>query len=436
MTLRETGPASSVGFRRRQQRRESANVFLGENPLIGALDLGQAQHAVWFADKKLEVIDRFMVPHSREGIERFLMKAETQRLSGGFERLVVFMEATSHFWENVANVLEQRGVAYRTVATLAVAREREITHLTYAKGDYRDAELIAGLGAKGQWLHRTLGCEPLWLELGTLAREHELLLELEIAEKNRIGAFLELAAPEFLAVFRDPMRKTARAVLRRITRPAADLPRTFAAVAERTRATDGRRLHHGKARAFAAALEAAPSYGVERLLAPTLARVGCALDRFEAFLDLRTDLRARLVALYEATPYRAVLDTIPGVAPESHALLLGFVGDPKQYDRATCLVKLAGTEPRENASGKGEGSHAIARRGRAALRWVVHRIVIALARNNDAFAAYLRRLVDRPDSPLKWPQAVVATGNKYLRLVHHLCVAGEPYDSSKLASHD
>jgi hypothetical protein len=27
----------------------------------------------------------------------------------------------------------------------------------------------------------------------------------------------------------------------------------------------------------------------------------------------------------------------------------------------------------------------------------------------------------------------VAAGNKYLRLVHHLCVMGEPYDASKLA---
>ena len=42
---------------------------------------------------------------------------------------------------------------YRTVASLSVDRQREIEHLTYAKSDYRDAELIARLGAEGEGLH-------------------------------------------------------------------------------------------------------------------------------------------------------------------------------------------------------------------------------------------------------------------------------------------
>jgi transposase len=427
-------PKESVGFRRRRERRERAKALLDGKPLIAALDLGKRKHAVCLADRELTLFDRFTVAHSREGLTRFLERARAEQKTRGLDRLVAFMEPTSHFWRNVASFFEENGVTYRTVSPLAVNRSREIEHQTYAKGDYRDAEIIADLGAKGRWLHRQLGRDPLWLQLDALAREHELLLEAEIAERGRVRCYLELAVPEFLESFKEPLGKTACAILRRLTHPASDVPKTFAELVARAEKTEGHRLQRGKLRALVAMLGAAPSYGVESALLPTLARLGPALDRFEFLREQRACVRARLVALYETTSYRKTLDTIPGVGPESHALLLGLIGDPKQYDRATCLAKLPGTEPRENASGEGEGSHSIARRGRSALRWVVHRIVIGLSHSNDQFATYTKRLMSREKNPLKWPQAAVATGNKYLRLVYHMCHEGKPYDPAKLTA--
>lgn len=423
----------TVGFRRRREKRARAAAFLAGDPLIVALDLAKRRHAVWLAKRDLTPIKRFMVEHSPEGLAKLLERADSFRKEHGLDRCIVFMEATSYFWQNVANVLEARGIPYRTVAPLAVDRQREIEHLTYAKGDYRDAELIARLGAGGQWLERVLDRDPLWIELRALAYEHEGLIEAEVAEQLRVRCLLGLAVPEFLECFADPLGNTARALLKRLTRPAP-LPATFAALRERCTDVSGHRVMRGKIRAFVARLEAAPSFGVERVLAATLARVGLAVDRFELLAEQRKDLRARIVALYEKTPYQKILDTIPGVVPENHGLLLGLVGDPTRYDRATCLVKLAGTEPRENHSGDGEGSHSISRRGRSPLRSVVFRIVFGFARGNPEFTAYMTRLRRREKNPLSWHQAAVATGNKYLRLVHTLCTRRETYDPTKLGA--
>lgn len=351
----------------------------------------------------------------------------------GADRLIVFMEATSYFWQSVANFLESRGIVYRIVSPLAVDRQREIEHLTYAKGDYRDAELIVRLGANGQWVECVLGHDPLWMELDALAREHEALLKAEVRERQRVRSFLELGLPEFLECFQDPLKKTPQTLLRKLTRRPEEIPATVAQLLERAAAIEGVRLLAGKLRALKARLELGPSYGVERLLAFVLARIGLAVERFDLLRDQREGVRARLVALYRTTPYGPVLDTIPGVSPESHALLLGFIGDPKRYDRATCLVKLAGTEPRENQSGRAEGSHSISRRGRSALRYLLHRIVLPLKRANMEFAAYFEHFLKRDKNQLSWHQAAVAAGNKYLRLVYHLCVSGEPYDPSKLS---
>jgi len=426
----------SIGFRRRQAKRKRAKAFLAGNPLLVGIDLAKRHHAAWIAGRDLTPIRRFMVAHNHEGLETLLRRVERDRGAGGFDRVIAFMEPTSHFWENVANFLEAQGIAYRTVSPLAVCRQREIEHITFAKGDYRDAELILRLGAQGQWLYRTSERDPLWRRLRALANEHETLLVYERQECLRIQSLLELVLPEFFEYLADPFKKTAWALLVRLSHPAAEIPTTFKEVRQRISMTRGYRLHRTKLRALAARLEAAPTYGVEPALASSLERIGLGLDRLQLVRDQLEDVRTRLVALYHQTPYQKVLDTIPGVRQESQALLLALTGDPARYDRATCLVKLAGTEPRENHSGQAEGSHSISHRGRASLRYVLFRITMGLRSGNPEIAAYIERLCNRTNNPLKWTQALVAAGNKYLRLVYRLCVDGKPYDRSKLLRRD
>lgn len=422
----------TVGFRRRRAKRERAVAFLAGAPLLVGLDLAKRRHAVWIVKGDLTPIKRLMVEHSHEGITKLLDLVEKMRVEGGHDHTRFFMEATSYYWENVANLLESRGLDYRLVSPLSVDRQREIEHQTYAKGDYRDAELIVRLGQHGQWLERRLERERIWLDLRALTREHEILLEAEIAERQRVRSLLGLALPEVFEHFQNPLRKTARALIKRLTRPTSELPATFAALRERAREVEGHYLARGKLRALIARLDAEPLFGVERALAPSLARLGLSVDRYEFFAEQREEVRRRLVELYEKTPYRRVLDTIPGVGPESHALLLGMVGDPKCYDRATCLPKLAGIEPRENHSGEAEGRHSISRRGRSALRHLLYRIVSGLNVANEELGGYLQRLRKREKNPLSWPQAVVATANKYLRVVHHMCIHDRVYDPAKL----
>lgn len=427
------GSRESVGFRRRRERRERAAAFLAGTPLLVGLDLAKRRHAAWLGRSDMTPIRRSMIDHSLEGMDRLLLLVEEERRQAGADRALFFMEPTSYFWQNVANVLEARGHAYRLVSALSVDRQREIEHQTYAKGDYRDAELIARLGQQGQYLDRLLGHDRLWLDLRALAREHEVLLVAETAERLRIRSLLGLALPEFTDYFKNPLKKTASATLRRLTRPLEEIPASVADLRERLRTVVGVRLQRGKLDALAARLEA-PCYGVETALATSLARIGLALDRFDFVAEQRADVRRRLVQLYERTPYVEILGTIPGVSPENHALLLAIIGDPKRYDRPTSLVKLAGIEPRENHSGEAEGSHSISRRGQAPLRHLLHRIVSGLNLANEEFAAYLRRLTTRDKNPLAWQQAVVAAANKYLRVVHHLCVHEEAYRSDALSS--
>lgn len=429
---RESRPngRESVGFRRRREKRRRIEAFLAGKPLVAGIDLGSRTHAVWFTDRNLDPKDHFRIDHSLEGVAKLLQRADRSLQGEGFDRLIVFMETTAHYWKNVAAALERHAVTYRTVSPLAVDRKREIEHLTYAKGDFRDAELIARLGIEGHWLHRVLETEATWIELRALAREHEALLGLEVRERQRRRSILGLALPEFLQVFKDPTLKTASALLRALSTPAVG---TLEEVIDRTTKLRGsRRLQLGKAAALVNLLKAGPSYGVSRSLRASFVRIGLSLERFDVISDQRTRVRVQLTDLLSRTDYAKCLLTIPGVDAANHALVLGFVGDPRLYDRGTCLAKLAGIEPRENHSDAGEGAHSISRRGVSELRHVLFRIVSGFANGNDEFATYLNRLTERTTNPLAYHQAVVAAGNKFLRLIHRLCMSKESYDPKKI----
>lgn len=420
----------TVGFCRRQEKNARALSFLDGNPVIAGIDLGKTRHAVWFSDKAGRPLQRTTIPHSREGCLELLERARALCAENGFDRLLVFMESTSYFWENVANVLEEHKVGYHLVASLAVSRSREVEHLTYAKGDYRDAELIAKLGLQGVWLKRMLGEAEPWLALRTLTYEHETILQALVSERTRVRSFLGHVFPEFLDTFKDPLGKQSRQVLRALaTEP---VPHLYPALLDRLENLPRHRL--SKLKPLLAQLKLAPSFGVDRRLAPTLFRLQQAVERFDVLEHQRDELGSRLGPLYQATPYQKYLDTIPGVSPQSHALLLGFLGDPKNFDRASCLVKYAGIEPRENHSGHLVGSHSISGRGNRSLRHLLYRIVMGLRSGNAEFAAYLERLRSREPKPLPWRQACVAAANKYLRLVYALCIRGKAFNPSKLSS--
>lgn len=420
----------SVGFRRRREKRRRVEVFLSGKPLIAGIDLGSKTHAVWLTGRDLDPKEHFRFDHSLDGIAKFVQRTDRIRAEQGFDRVIVFMETTSHFWKNVALALEQRAIGYRTVSPLAVDRKREIEHLTYAKGDFRDAELIARLGAEGHWLQRVLETRPVWLELAALAREHELLLGLELRERLRRRSFLDFAIPEFLEVFKNPCQKTASTLLRRLAAPAVT---SVDEIVERASSLKpGKRLQRTKTLALARLLDSRPSFGVSPALRATFLRMHFSLERYDVLAEQRARIREHLLELFRRLPLAPRLETIPGVDPANHALLLGFIGDPAEYDRPTCLAKFAGIEPRENHSDTGEGSHAISRRGDPHVRHVLFRIVTGFINGNDEFAVYMKRLVSRSLNPLAHHQAVVAAANKYLRVFHHLCTHDDVYDPVKV----
>ena len=163
-----------------------------------------------------------------------------------------------------------------------------------------------------------------------------------------------------------------------------------------------------------------------------LARVAREVARHSYFETERALLAFDLEELYRTLPLARFLDTIPFVSPVQHAILLGYLGDPRRYDRASCLISRAGTDPQENFSGLGAGPTAISHRGHGRLREVLTRIVMGLRLRMPHYRSVYEHLRRRAENPLKHTQAQVALGNRYLRLIYRLCVDAKPFDPARL----
>ena len=430
-------PRESVGMRRRREHALRIAATLGPAPLIVGLDLASQSHVAWVRTAAQQCIASFEVRHSLEGIEKLRHELEPLVAEHGCERIVVGMEPTSHYWKNMFAAFEPTAMRCVLVSTVSVFHDRKAKHLRRAKGDRRDAEIIAGLVARGDFLRTTLETDPRAIRMRILADEHEDLVDLAGSERQRIRAGLGLVLPELLEVFDDPLGETSRALLRALGLPEPDSALTQQRLLERLgslvlRSREGRRVYPSKVNALAARLRCGPSFGVESHRAATLGRIGRGVARHEQLDRDRVEIAEKLVALYEELPFARFLDTIPHVGPLQHALVVAYVGDPRRFDRASCLVSCAGTEPQENQSGESAGPTLISRAGPGRLREIVYRIAMGLTLHSSHHRAVLERLRARA---LAYRQALVVIGNKYLRLLYRLAVEGKPFDVARLEGH-
>lgn len=144
---------------------------------------------------------------------------------------------------------------------------------------------------------------------------------------------------------------------------------------------------------------------------------------------VRTAMVDTFLALLE---FRYLL-SVPGLGPLSAAMILAEIGDPKNCRNARQLIKLAGTQPVPNTSGRKSRSRTpMSHKGRPRLRSALFFAVMRLIQVDDAFARQYRRFQQREVNPLTKMQALVALMNKLLRILWALMRQRTLYDPARM----
>ena len=418
----------SKGLRREHKNNQRKKEVVGGRTLICSFDLAKHKHAYHVVDAERNVLVRGHVPNSLEGLEQLLKELETLREKEKYDRLAFFMEGASYFWMPIASFLVRRGYTYRLVQNRAVGHQRHLAGQSGHKNDPRDAAHIATLASTLHFTFTQLPLQHEWIALRACALEYQELVDLVTAEKNRIHAFLGTVFPGYYGIFVEPFGQSSLAILRAL--PAVTQLGCEEFVRQVRKCFNGQNLQIKRCRAAWEYARSKDPWGYVEARPALSERIATSAARIQLLLQQQDSVREQLLAAYRQIPYQENADSIHGSSSVENAVLLGVLGDPKDFDDARTLVSVAGLDPGEQASGEYHGKTKITKAGRTCLRRAATSATMAVLKSckNPDFVRRFFRLQQRTDHPMTELQALCACAGKYLRTIWWLCVTGSHYE--------
>ena len=382
--------------------------------LHAGVDLALEKNVVIVINEKAERLDHFSFPQDRGGYDYFLRRLEGLRQRYQASEVVVAMEPSNYFWKLLANELEEKKVIYHLVNSYTVKKHREGDQLDRSKDDRRDAVQIAELSRNGKYTKTRLQ-KGAYEELRCYGTLYDQSVRAIRREKQVLWGLAGQAFPELSRVFKDLIGETSQALLMTCASAA-----TIRQLTEEDFVTQVRAAYSGK-RLFVSKLRrvhqlAVTSIGVTEGLGAIQLAIQVHLAELQTFQkqlkQVTTAMATCLASLPEATYLLSVLGAV------SAAIFLAEVGDPKRYQAAAQWVKLAGTQPAPNTSGKKQRSQTpMSHQGRARLRTMLYFTCLRMVQYDDHFAQIYAHLQRRQNNPLTKMQAIGVLMNKILHIL-------------------
>jgi transposase len=376
-----------------------------EQILCVSLDIHKYFHVVMMHNALGEIVTTtFEIDIFQAGFDRLCQAIDEAVARTKARVILVGMEPTGHYFENLARHLHQRSQAVTLINSYAVSRNREQQMMRREKDDEIDVAAIGDLLRRGEGTPFQ-PISGLYLEMQHLARVRLSKVKIQTALKNQIVGHLDRIFPGLVL-----QGKAAREryeplfvadfwscqTLQHLIRVCPD-PRQLAAMAPR----ELRTAFHD--RGFALGLKTAAeiiTYAQKVLLPdPEVITIRVELlARDLAFLEeverLITELEDQLHALLQQTPYW-VWTKVRGLSETQVASLAAAIGDPAHYAYAAQVFRRSGLVSGRNDSGtrrhKGKGKRVV-KTGDVYLRRAVMNAIMSLIRHQPTLHDYFDEL--------------------------------------------
>ena len=372
---------------------------------FAGIDIASQTHVVAIVDEASQVLLK-PTPFREDagGYEKLC------RLLGPSDTIVIAMEATGHYWQNVFAHLVERGYATSLINPLRTRRFAQ-EDLKRAKTDSVDAAGIARFAAQ----KRPAPTPP--VDMPTLALRETVQMRDRLVQDfgdrvRQLHRLVDLGFPEFTRLVRTLDSSLATLLLARFPSAhefARERPQRLA------RLTYDGRHRVGPELARALVESAGRSVGQHQ---------GAAFSRHVRILCEDLDLlRSRIAELTRDLagqvgrhPIASLLTTIDGIGELTAAQLVATLGDPARFRSPAALASYVGAVPGTSKSGLRTPSRApLSPIGNARLRSALWMPTLTAVEKNPWLRAYYLRLRGRGKLP---KVALVAAMRKLLVAVY------------------
>ena len=378
------------------------------------MDLGKRFHQVAIVNATLMLeAETFRIPRGRAGIEAFFRQARL--LGAGPKDLIVAIEATANYWNELVGMLMSRGCEVYLIHPKKAHDLRKF-YAVHTKTDVTDAEALARMPLVDE------GLKPVWI--GSPPQQSLLRLcrlrwkcRCRIADlKRRISTLSEMIVPGIDHVMPVRYSKSARLFLRRYLVPKKARRLGKKRLVEILSKAAWGKFSEKKSEALWECIQNAPDMGWEA--EDLLLEMNVQLDELEALEQQVERLDQRIAELYSEVDPEQRLKRIAGLGEFLSAALTAHVGDASRFPNAKCLISYAGLAPRvKHSAGHTKSGQAITKHGSPFLRaWAY--LGAAGARQYDPdFKAYYERMRKRGKH---YNVALCATAARLLERVYEV----------------
>lgn len=356
-----------------------------------------------------------------------LLHERMARLEVAPTQIVVGLEATSRYGENLFAFLHQQGYHLCLLhprQTHEFAARRGLR----AKTDKLDATTIARVLLSGEARVGYVPDEQV-ASYRELVRLHTQLSDEVARDKNEIQGLLVVLFPEFTQVFADPCRRTATTVLqaypsaRAIRRAGVDV------IAAILQATAPRNYGRDTARRLVELAEHSVSSELAVAARELSLKIWC--EQLHHTQEHLAQIDEQIEELLSRDPKARGLQAVPEFGTQTVAVLLAELGEVTRFQRLEQVVAYVGMDIEIKQSGKWRGQAKLSKRGSGLVRRMLYMAAMRCIRlPGSAFGVYYHRLVARG---LCKKTALTAVMRKMLVVAASLLRTEEDYDPSKVA---
>ncbi len=349
-------------------------------------------------------------------------------LSSSPEQILIGLEATSRYGENLYHYLESQGYQLCLLhprQTHQFAQQRGLR----AKTDKLDAGTIARLLLSGE-ARRGYVPSELIATYRELVRLHTQLQDEGARYKNEIHALLAVLFPEMSQVFTDPCRPTALGLLKRY--PSAKAMAEAGVEAIAVTLHDLAPRHYGRKTAEQLTQLAQQSVGSTIATSARSTSLKILCDQLEHTQQNVAQLEEEIDKLVEHDEGIKGLKSVPEFGRKMMIVLRAELGDVARFQRTDQVVAYAGMDIEVKESGKWKGQAKLSKRGSGRLRRTLYMTAVRCIRLKDsAFGVYYHRLLARG---MKARAALMAVMRKMLIVAYQLLKTEEMYDPAKVCA--
>lgn len=393
-----------------------------KQPLIVGIDIAKHKHvAVALTERPSKP---FVIGNHRAGFNDFKTWLDAQ---AGGRPVIIGLEPTGHYGKALEEWLSQQHAELRMVSGLLTKRAKEMLDGLPLKTDEKDARVIADLVRQGK-SRPVRSSSGLFENLRYLAELHARLGVERTALLNRLHRLVDLLFPELASFFAKLNSPTCLAVLKVAPTPRAVVTLGLADLTDLLKRAGRGRACAEKAKRIVAAAE--QSIGCLRGQEALLLDLELLLPRLDELNTQRKRVEQEMKKALSQVDYAPRLLEIRGLGVVTLAVLLGELGDLRNYRHWKQVVKMAGLTLVESSSGKKAGPRHISKRGRPLLR----KLLFMAALRMFASGLPLHSLYQRLGKTKAGSQVAVAGMRRLLQTMHSLVKHNQSFSQARFDS--